>query len=270
MSRVAVRVLAMLAALLPISAGAQTYFTAALDGGQEVPPVTTTGSGFGRVTLNAAETQILVSVYYATSNGTVTMGHIHGPATAGVNAPVLFNLAPSSGVNSGQVVASTFAVNAAQVSDLKAGRWYFNIHSSANPGGEIRGQIRPDTPWTARLDSQQEVPPNASSATGSGVVSISPDESRILVSLEWDGLSGPATLGHIHQAPAGTNGGVAFNLAPPAAAAGAVVDLQFLPTPQQMANGKANGWYFNLHTAANPGGEIRGQIIERVFVSGFE
>jgi hypothetical protein len=270
MSRYVVPVFALLCAWLPWAAGAQTYFTAVLNGAQENPPVATAGSGFGRVTLNAAETQILVSVYYSTPNGPVTAGHIHGPPAAGSNAGVVFNLAPTTGVNTGQVVASTFAVTATQVGQLKSGLLYINIHSSAHPGGEIRGQILPHTPWIARLNSQQEVPPNGSAAFGTGVVSLSPDESRILVSLDWSGLSGPTTAGHIHEAPAGTNGGVAFNLSPPAAAAGSVIDLQFVPTAQQVANGKANGWYFNLHTAANPGGEIRGQIIERILVDGFE
>lgn len=269
MARHSLLLLAVLG-LLPLEAAAQTYFTGFLTGDQEVPPVISTGSGFGRVTLNAAETQIVVSLYYTTVNGTVTAGHIHGPAAPGANGPVMFNLAPATGVNTGQVVGSTFPVTASQVSELKSGRLYFNIHSNTNPGGEIRGQIRPDTPWTARLDGQQEVPPVSSNATGTGVVSVSPDESRILVSLSWSGLNGAATAGHIHQAPAGANGPVAFNLAPTAAASGSVVDLQFLPTAQQMANGKANGWYFNLHTSANPAGEIRGQIIERLMVSGFE
>jgi hypothetical protein len=249
---------------------AQTYFTAQLSGAQEVPPVTTTGTGFGRVTLNAAQTDITVSIHYTTANGTVTMGHIHGPADVGANGPVIFNLSPATGVNAGSVVGSTFAITPAQVTELRNGRFYFNVHSTANPGGEIRGQIVADTPWIATLDSGQEVPPNATIGTGSGVVSVSPDETRILVTLSWSGLSGNAVMGHIHQGAAGANGPVIFNLSPAAATAGSVIDQQFTPTPAQLAAGKANGWYFNIHTNANPGGEIRGQIIERLFVDAFE
>jgi hypothetical protein len=263
-------VLAVIAILGAAPAAAQTYFTAQLSGAQEVPPVSSAGTGFGRVTLNAAETQITVSMYYTTANGTVTAGHIHGPAAAGANGPVLFNLNPATGANTGSVVGTLFNVSPAQVTQLKAAQWYFNVHSTAQPGGEIRGQILADTPWTATLDGGQEVPPNASTGSGTGVVSISPDETRILVSANWTGLSGNASMGHIHQAPAGTNGAVIFNLMPPATAAGAVVDLMFMPTAPQLAAGKANGWYFNIHTANNPGGEIRGQIIERLFGAGFE
>lgn len=262
--------LAVLGAATPFPAFAQRYFTAQLSGAQEVPPVTTTGTGFGRVTLNAAESQITASVYYTTVNGTVTVGHIHGPANAGVNGPVLFNLNPAAGVNTGSVVAATFSITPAQVDELKNGRLYFNVHSTANPGGEIRGQLVADTPWIATLDGGQEVPPNMATGTGSGVVSISPDETRILVSLAWSGLTGNATVGHIHQNVAGMNGSVIFNLMPAPVAAGSVIDLQFTPSPAQLAAGKANGWYFNVHTAANPGGELRGQIIERLFADGLE
>jgi hypothetical protein len=263
-------VVAVVATLGPAPALAQTYFAAQLSGAQEVPPVSTIGTGFGRVTLNAAETQITVSVYYTTANGTVTMGHIHGPAAAGTNGPVLFNLNPAVGVNTGSVVGTPFNVSPAQVTQLKEAHWYFNVHSTINPGGEIRGQILADTPWIATLDSSQEVPPNAATGSGTGVVSVSPDETRILVSMNWTGLSGNATMGHIHQNVAGMNGPVIFNLMPAATAAGSVVDRQFTPSAPQLAAGKASGWYFNVHTASNPGGEIRGQIIERLFAGGFE
>lgn len=262
--------LAVLCATVSAPAFAQTYFTAQLSGAQEVPPVTTTGTGFGRVTLNAAQTDITVSLHYTTANGTVTMGHIHGPANVGANGPVIFNLSPTTGVNTGSVIGMTFAITAAQVTELRNGRFYFNVHSTANPGGEIRGQLVADTPWIAALDSGQEVPPNTATGTGTGVVSISPDETRILVTMNWSGLTGNATMGHIHQAAAGANGPVIFNLSPAAAAAGSVIDRQFTPTAAQLSNGKANGWYFNIHTGANPGGEIRGQIIERLFVDAFE
>jgi len=262
--------LAMLGSTVSLPTFAQSYFTAQFSGAQEVPPVATTGTGFGRVTLNAAETQITVSMYYTTVNGTVTVGHIHGPANVGANGPVVFNLNPTAGVNTGSVVAATFSITSTQVTELKNGRLYFNVHSIANPGGEIRGQIIDDTPWIATLDGGQEVPPNTATGTGSGVVSISPDGTRILVSLNWSGLTGNATVGHIHQNVAGMNGSVIFNLMPATVAAGSVVDLMFMPTAGQLTAGKANGWYFNVHTVTNPGGELRGQIIERLFVDGFE
>lgn len=117
-------------------------FATRMSGAQEVPnPVVTNGRGYGRVVLNAAETEITASFYWeGLSSGTIS-GHIHGPAAVGVNAPVLFNMDPTTGVTAGSTVDRTFAVTPAQVADLRAGLWYFNIHTTNNQGGEIRGQL---------------------------------------------------------------------------------------------------------------------------------
>lgn len=120
-------------------------FKANLSGAQEVPPVTTNAFGTGRVILNAAETQITASLYFNNLSGNATAGHIHGPAAIGVNGPVIFNLSPPSAAT-GSVVNFTTAVTPAQVTQLKSGLWYFNIHTGTNPGGEIRGQILVNTP----------------------------------------------------------------------------------------------------------------------------
>lgn len=120
-------------------------FTAYLSGSQEVPVNASTAKGFGRVTLNDAETSITVSVSYGSAaaplSSNVIAGHIHGAAGPGVNAPVLFDLAPAGGVAYGSVNNATFSVTPAQVANLKAGLFYFNIHTVNNSGGEIRGQI---------------------------------------------------------------------------------------------------------------------------------
>ncbi len=127
------------------SALPKRLFTTRLSGAQEVPAVTTNGRGFGRVVLNAAETEITASFYWeGLSSGTIS-GHIHGPAAVGVNAPVLFNMNPTTGVTSGSTIDRTFTVTPAQVADLRAGLWYFNIHTTNNTGGEIRGQLRSNT-----------------------------------------------------------------------------------------------------------------------------
>ncbi len=107
----------------------------------EVPPNASTATGFGRVILNAAETQITASLYYNNLSSNITAAHIHGPAAAGTNGPVLFNMNPTVGVTSGSVVDVNFAVTPQNVADLKAGLLYFNVHTVNNSGGEIRGQI---------------------------------------------------------------------------------------------------------------------------------
>ncbi len=118
-------------------------FTSYLNGASEVPVNASAGTGYGRIVLNAAETQITASFYWSGLGSSAVAGHIHGPAPAGVNAAVLFPMSPITAATSGSAEDRTFTVTAAQVAQLRAGLFYFNIHSTNFPGGEIRGQILP-------------------------------------------------------------------------------------------------------------------------------
>jgi Cu/Zn superoxide dismutase len=261
-NRVSILIILMFLAL-SVSVNAETYFTGNLTSAQEVPPNSSTATGFGRVTLNTAETEITASVYYSGLSSGVTVGHIHSPAAVGTNGPVLFDLAPTAGQTAGSVVNKTFAITPAQVANLKAGLMYFNIHTSTNGGGEIRGQIGLDSPFIAYMDSNQENPPVNSTARGSGAISLNAAGTQAIVTMRWSGLSGNATVGHIHNGRVGTNGPVICNLSPPTVPAGAVTDFLCTFTPAQVTSLKQAQLYLNVHTAANPGGEIRGQIQRR-------
>ena len=120
-----------------------TILTARLDSGQEVPPVTTTATGLGQVVLNAARDQIIASAAYTGLSGAQTLAHMHGPAPIGVSAGVLFNLdpAPAQGGTTGRFDGIWFAITPTQAADLENGLHYFNVHSTTNGGGEVRGQI---------------------------------------------------------------------------------------------------------------------------------
>jgi hypothetical protein len=76
---------------------------------------------------------------YSGMSGPVKAGHFHGPAVAGANAGVALGFTGS--VES--PIKGTATLTAAQVDDLKAGKWYVNLHTAANPGGEVRGQVMP-------------------------------------------------------------------------------------------------------------------------------
>jgi hypothetical protein len=136
----------------PMAAGAATTFTATLTGAQETPPNASPATGTGTVTLNDAQTTITVSLSFAGLVGASTAAHIHGPAAPGVPAPVIFPLTIPLGVTTGSVTGATFAVTPAQVADLRAGLWYFNVHSTVFPGGEIRGQILDTTAPTVTVN----------------------------------------------------------------------------------------------------------------------
>ena len=116
-------------------------YTVTLSGAQEVPPNGSPGTGIGSVELNGAETLIAARLSWSGLTSNASMAHIHGPAGPGVNAGILFGFTGVPAATTGSIPTQVFAITAAQVTQLKAGQFYFNVHSGTFPGGEIRGQI---------------------------------------------------------------------------------------------------------------------------------
>lgn len=108
-----------------------------LSGDAEVPPVATTASGTGAITINPDMT---VSGKVTTSGVAATMAHIH-VGKAGANGAVVVTLA-KSGDNVWLVPDGTKLSEAAYQS-YKAGELYVNVHSAEHKAGEIRGQLNP-------------------------------------------------------------------------------------------------------------------------------
>ncbi len=111
--------------------------SARLTAASEVPPVTSSASGSLEGTLNPHSGLLTWTLTYADLSGPATGAHFHGPAMAGQNAGVVI---PFTGSLSNPIRGSATLTDAQQ-SDVKAGRWYVNVHTAANPGGEIRGQL---------------------------------------------------------------------------------------------------------------------------------
>jgi CHRD domain len=112
----------------------------------------------------------------------------------------------------------------------------------------------------AALDSKSEVPPNASTATGTADIDYDAATKKLTWKLTYSGLSGPATAAHFHgPAEAGKNAGVAVAI--PNATSSPAEGSATL-TDAQAADLMAGKYYVNVHTAANPGGEIRGQVMK--------
>jgi len=108
-----------------------------LSGAQEVPPKPGSGAGTVVTSLNKETKTLRWTVTYSGLSGPVTAGHFHGPAPAGANAGVVV---PFTG-SMASPIEGTATLTDAQMADLVAGKWYANLHTAANPGGEIRGQV---------------------------------------------------------------------------------------------------------------------------------
>ena len=111
-------------------------FKANLSGTAEVPPNDSKGTGTATFTFDEKTKVLTYNITYSGLKAAPTAGHIHGPAAMGANAGVMIPFAaPAS------PITGSATLNDAQVAALVAGQMYVNIHSSAHPPGEIRGQI---------------------------------------------------------------------------------------------------------------------------------
>jgi hypothetical protein len=115
--------------------------------------------------------------------------------------------------------------------------------------------------YKAHLTAKDEVPPNASAAMGDGTFVLNPATKELTWTVTFSGLTGPAVAAHIHgPAAPGANAGVTIAFDPPKAPAGEIKGSNVL-VDAQIADLKAGKYYVNIHTAANKGGEIRGQLM---------
>ena len=110
---------------------------ATLDSKAEVPANTSAGKGTAEVDYDPASKKVSWKVTYSGLSGPATAAHFHGPAEAGKNAGVAVAI-PNAGTSP---VEGSATLTDAQAADLVAGKYYINIHTAANPGGEIRGQV---------------------------------------------------------------------------------------------------------------------------------
>lgn len=139
MFRTSLLTAAFAAGLISIASAATVNYHATLTGKQEVPPTTTNGSGDLLATLDTSKKTLTYTLTYMGLTGPAGAAHFHGPAAPGANAGVVVPI----GAPPANPATGTVTLTDAQIKDLQAGRWYANVHTKANPGGEIRGQLMP-------------------------------------------------------------------------------------------------------------------------------
>ncbi|MGE5095140.1 MAG: CHRD domain-containing protein [Betaproteobacteria bacterium] len=225
-------------------------FFATLTGSQEVPATGSTATGTGRWVFDPDTNTLSGTETVSGMNATVS--HFHAGA-AGATAPVAI---PFTGGPTTWTLAPTKLTDT-QAAALLAGNFYANAHSAANPSGEIRGQVYLPTKCTT-LSGAQESPPNSSGATGSACVGVNPDTKAVAGRIETQGIEG--TVAHIHQGPVGQVSPVIVPMTQTSpgvwttAANAAFTDAQLIAFI-------TGGTYVNVHSAALPVGEIRGQLV---------
>jgi CHRD domain len=129
----------LMAILVPMAVGTAWAVdaTVTLSGSQEVPPVTTSATGSGTITV-AADQSIAGNIKTTGVKGTAAHIHVGAPGT---NGEVIIPLTKVG--EDGWTVGPGAKLQDAHYQAFKDGRLYVNVHSAANANGEIRGQIKP-------------------------------------------------------------------------------------------------------------------------------
>jgi Cu/Zn superoxide dismutase len=225
---------------------------AVFSGDQENPPVNTNARAYGYASLNFPNLDSISYVVFYTDM-VATAAHIHRGAV-GVNGPVITPLTLfAPGIYIGRAPITPSNVTAFMKDEL-----YFNIHSSAHPGGEIRGQFQNNLLKSYAFDvcGDQEVPVKNVNGYGASFVTINKSNTELVYGLLVDGLSGEVLAAHIHDGAYGSNGQVLLGLETPQP-----FSVNIIPITDDEADPiDMDHAYVNVHTMANPAGEIRGQV----------
>jgi CHRD domain-containing protein len=128
---------AALLSLAPAAFAQAVNYKADLKAASQVPANDSKGTGMLTATYDPASKKLTYTVAYKDLTGPATAAHFHGPADAKTNAGVVV---PVNGAVTSPIKGEATLTDA-QAKDLADGKWYFNIHTAANKGGEIRGQV---------------------------------------------------------------------------------------------------------------------------------
>ncbi|UOQ67942.1 CHRD domain-containing protein [Hymenobacter volaticus] len=231
-----------------------------------MPPVTTNALGLGTFNLTQAQDKLKFRVVVAGLSGPITMSHFHQGAP-GVAGPVVLDLMPYI---SGNVIEGEVTPTPAIVAAMKAGQIYINVHTAANPGGEIRGQLFQETRFIshdARLDAAQLVPAGTATGKGVAVLQLNSTFDTLRVRVAHTGLSAaPTTINAYAKGVGQANTPADLIASVNLTGAPSVFGVIFTPPTGSSTLGTelinlflTGGVNLVFTTAANPNGEIRGR-----------
>ena len=232
-----------------------------MNGLQEVPATTSMATGVSAFNLSLDKKKINFWAVAEGLSGAISSAHLH-TAPAGMNGGVAIDLSPF--INGTFISGVVDVPDVAFVTAIEAGEVYLNIHTAAEPNGEIRGQLSLDAgvAFDAALDTMQEVEP-VTGGNGKGVAyfSIAPDFSEITYSVQVSGLSGAIMGAHLHSGVAGVDGLVLVDLSGDVNGNEITGTIDGTDLTDELIHELLeSGVYINIHTSMNMNGELRGQI----------
>lgn len=126
------------AVFIPGASAATVNYSARLSGAREIPKIDTKGKGEFTGTYDTTSKTLNYTLTFDNLSGPATAAHLHGPATRRQNAGVLV---PLGDKNPTSPITGSVTLNDEQAKALQSNRTYVNVHTAANPNGEIRGQV---------------------------------------------------------------------------------------------------------------------------------
>jgi hypothetical protein len=243
-----------------ITPEADINFSCILNAIQETP-TPTNPNVFGVASFKLAKHNGVLSYNVLVNNlsGPITNGHIH-KGVPGVAGPVVQGLTMIGNNKFKGTLDPTSFLTALFKDSL-----YINVHTTANPDGEARGQLK----WvrglaaSAVIDAQQEVPAPIvpTKAHGVGVFNLTTDLDSIFVAVALDSLTGKIQNAHLHGGFPGKAGSVILDLSKGINKDSNVVLFSGAVTASFVRSLVLDSVYFNVHTLNNTSGEVRGQLV---------
>lgn len=125
-------------AIAGTASAATIDYNAKLSAAREVPKTDSKGMGAFKATLDTTTKMLTYTLTFDKLSGPATMAHLHGPAVRTANAGVM---TPLGDKNPASPVSGSVTLTDDQISALQSGKVYVNVHTAADPSGEIRGQV---------------------------------------------------------------------------------------------------------------------------------
>ena len=256
----------------------QSVFTAFLNGNQQIPSITTTGRGMVKVEMMGNRLTATGSFLDLTSdlNTAIAGGaHLHA-GYPGQGGPVIYPLTVEAGdeeTRSGRFLpeGNTFQLTGGRADTLMHRFFYVNVHSLDHPGGEIRGSVlaEAESYFLAPLSGASEpvgVPTDATGLVAAEVVDSSVTLVGSFQGLDSDFAFNVAGGMHLHQAIAGSNGGILTPINTEVEednrSGEILADSNHIQLTQMQYGAMRDRLvYANLHTVDFGGGAIRGQML---------